>query len=119
MTNQRIDKLSSDVTVNNAKLIKLANDVSDVQLSIEASHEMINRKIKKNQGRISKEKQRNIEHYEKIEDDNERLKDKLRDLEDQSRRDNLCFDGARKHENESWNDTEEVLKDFLFENLVF
>ena len=47
MTNQRIDKLSSDVTVNNAKLIKLANDVSDVQLSIEASHEMINRKIKK------------------------------------------------------------------------
>ena len=47
VTNQRIDKLSSDITLNNEKLIKLANDVSDVQLSIEASHEMINRKIKK------------------------------------------------------------------------
>ena len=37
VTNQSIDKLSSDITVNNEKLIKLANDVSDVQLSIEAS----------------------------------------------------------------------------------
>ena len=48
LTNQRIDKLSSDITLNNEKLIKLANDVSDVQLSIEASREMINEKIKKN-----------------------------------------------------------------------
>ena len=57
MTNQRIDKLSSDITFNNEKLIKLANDVSDVQLSIEASQEMIEEKIKKNEEKISKEKQ--------------------------------------------------------------
>ena len=37
VTNQRIDKLSSDITLNNEKLIKLANDVSDLQLRIEAS----------------------------------------------------------------------------------
>ena len=30
VTNQRIDKLSSDITINDEKLIKLANDVSDV-----------------------------------------------------------------------------------------
>ena len=47
VTNQRIDKLSSDITVNNEKLIKLANDVSDVQLSIEASQEMIEKNQKK------------------------------------------------------------------------
>ena len=57
MTNQRIDKLSSDITFNNEKLIKLVNDVSDVQLSIEASQEMIEEKIKKNEEKISKEKQ--------------------------------------------------------------
>ena len=57
MTNQRIDKLSSDITFNNEKLIKLANDVSDVQLRIEASQEMIEEKIKKNEEKISKEKQ--------------------------------------------------------------
>ena len=45
--NQMIDKLSSDVTINNEKLIKLVNDVSDVQPSIEASQEMIEEKIKK------------------------------------------------------------------------
>ena len=34
-----------------------------------------------------------MEHYEKIEDGNKRLKGKLRDLKDRSRRDNLRFDG--------------------------
>ena len=62
MTNQRIDKLSSDITFNNEKLIKLANDVSDVQLSIEASQEMIEEKIKKKEEKISKEKQWNLEN---------------------------------------------------------
>ena len=77
---------------------------------------MIEEKIKKIE-RISKEKQRNMDHYEKIEDKNKRLKDKLWDLEDRSHRNNLCFDGVREYENESWNDREEVLKDCLFENL--
>ena len=58
-----------------------------------------------------------MEHDEKIEDGNKRLKGKLRDLKDQSRRDNLRFDGVGEYENESWNDTEEILKDFLFEHL--
>ena len=66
MTNQMIDKLSSDITINNEKLIKLANGVSDVQLSIEASQEMIEEKILKNEKRIDKEKQKAIRHYEKI-----------------------------------------------------
>ena len=66
VTNQRIDKLASDITINNEKLSKLANDVIDVQLSIEASQEMIEEKIQKIEERIIKEKQRNMEHYEKI-----------------------------------------------------
>ena len=33
------------------------------------------------------------------------------------RRDNLRFDGVKEYENELWNDTEEILKDFLFEHL--
>ena len=47
VTNQWTDQLSSDITINNEKLIKLANDVSDVQLSIEASQEMIEENINK------------------------------------------------------------------------
>ena len=47
VTKQRIDKLLSDITVNNQKLIKLISNVSYVQLSIEASQEIIEEKIKK------------------------------------------------------------------------
>ena len=54
---------------------------------------MIEEKIKKIEGTISKEQQRNMEHYEKIEDENKRLKDKLQDLKDQLRRDNLGLVG--------------------------
>ena len=46
VTNQKIGKLSSDITVNNEKLIKLWNDVSDAQLSIETSQEMLEEKNK-------------------------------------------------------------------------
>ena len=70
--------MSSDITVNNQQLIKFANDVSNVQLSIEKSQEMTEEKVKKIEERISKEKQRNMVHYEKTEDENKRLKDKLR-----------------------------------------
>ena len=82
VTNQSIDKLSSDITVNNEKLIKLANDLSDVQLSIEASYEMIDKKIKKIEERITKEKQRNMEQYEKIGDENKGLKYKLQEFKE-------------------------------------
>ena len=95
-------------------MIKFGNDLSDAQLSIQTSQEMLEEKNKKKiEERISKEKQRSME----IEDENKRLKDKLRYLEDRSCRDNLRFDGVREYENESWNNTEEVLKDFLFEHL--
>ena len=58
VTNQRIDKLSSDITVNIEKLIKLENYLSDVQLNIEASQEMIEEKIYKVEERTDKEKQK-------------------------------------------------------------
>ena len=45
VTNQRIDELTSDITIDNEKLNKLANGTSDVQLSIEASQEMIEEKM--------------------------------------------------------------------------
>ena len=47
VTKQMTDKLSSDITVNNERLIKSANDVIDVQLSIEASQKMIEEQFKK------------------------------------------------------------------------
>ena len=45
VTNQRIDELTSDINIDNEKLNKLANGTSDVQLSIDASQEMIEEKM--------------------------------------------------------------------------
>ena len=41
----------------------------------------------------------------------------IRDLERRSQQDNLRFDGIAKYENESWCDTEENLKDLLYQRL--
>ena len=57
VTNQMTDKLSSDITVNNERLIKSANDVIDVQLSIEASQKMIEEQFKKKK-KINKKKKK-------------------------------------------------------------
>ena len=98
MANQRIDKFSSHITINNDKLLNLANDVSDVQLSIDASQEIIEVKIKTIEKRTDKDKQKNIRNFE---NNNKRLKNKLRDLKDRSRMYNLRFDGVREYANES------------------
>ena len=74
MTNhQRIDKLSSVTTINNQKLIKLTNDVSDVQASIEGSQQLIEEKSKKIEERTDKEKQKKLDRVREY--DNESLKD--------------------------------------------
>ena len=45
------------------------------------------------------------------------MKGKLRNLEDRSRQDNLRVDGIPEYEEQSWNDTEELIKDALREKL--
>ena len=44
-------------------------------------------------------------------------KDKLRELEDHSWRDNLRLDGIPEYKNESWAETEYILKDMLSKTL--
>ena len=48
---------------------------------------------------------------------NELIKDKLAELEDRSRRNNLRFEGIVEEENESWKRSEEKIKIMLKENL--
>ena len=65
-------------------------------------------------------KQQKIEHIAQVKDIQQvhnELKEKLRTLEDRSRRDNFRIDGIPEYEEESWDDTEELLKDALHEKL--
>ena len=82
------------------KLINLPNDVSEVQLSIDESHEMIEEKVIKPEERFEKEKKENIENLKLIETEIGHIKKKLPDLEDRSRRGNLHLDSITKCKNE-------------------
>ena len=65
-------------------------------------------------------KQHKIEHIAQVKDIQQvhnELKEKLRTLEDRSRRDNLRIDEIPEYEEESWDDTEKLLKDALHEKL--
>ena len=65
--------------------------------------------------KFEKEMKESIHYLKSIEVENKDLKDKLRDLEERSRRDNLRFHGITEYENESR--SEENLKDFLYQKL--
>ena len=65
-------------------------------------------------------KQQKIECIAQVEDMQQvhnELKEKLRSLEDRSRRDHFRVNGIREYGEESWDDTEKLLKDALREKL--
>ena len=84
------------------KLINLRNEVSEVQLSVDASHKMMEEKLVKPEERFQKEKKENIGILKLIEIEFGNIKKKLPDLEDRSRRENLHFDDITECENEWW-----------------
>ena len=92
----RIDKLSADITKNSEKLIQLSKDVTDVQVSIDASQQILEEKVEALEQQFEKERKESINYFKSIEAENNDLKDKLWDLEDRSRRDNLRFDGSTR-----------------------
>ena len=52
-----------------------------------------------------------------LEDDNGYLKEKLRSLEDRSRRNNLRIDGVAEDEKETWSDTEGKIQQLFTDQL--
>ena len=116
VTNKRIDKLSADITKNNERLAEL-NDVNDVKERIDASQEMLEKRMDILEEKIKKEKQKCQDNLKLMSNENKELREKIRNLEDRSRRDNLRFSGIEEYQQETWDDTEQVLKDFLDEHL--
>ena len=103
VTNKRIDKLSADIMKNNE--------------SIDASQEMLEKRMDILEEKIKKEKQKCQDNLKLMSNENKELREKLRNLEDRSRRDNLRFSGIEEYQQETWDDTQQVLKDFLDEHL--
>ena len=73
----RIDKLSADITKNSEKLIQLSKDVTDVQVSIDASQQILEEKVEALEQQFENERKESINYFKSIEAENNDLKDKL------------------------------------------
>ena len=91
----------------------IIKETNDLKLSIETYQNITDDELKDTENSIDKIKETFQREIEKLKKDNDDNNNKLRILEDRSRRDNLRFDGIEEWEEESWADTEQNLKDTL------
>ena len=116
-TIMRLDRLSKEIQDNNERLEKLSKETVDLKISLETSQEIFEKKFQKVNDNLSKQKQKQKEDINELWKDNDQLCERLRDLEDRSRRDNLRIDGIAELENETWEQTEEILHNLFKEKL--
>ena len=116
-TNARLDRLTQEISDNNIKLNDLSKETDDLKLSIETSQEITDEKFKEINKKLKNDKQQHVNEIDELWQENEYLREKLRDIEDRSRRENLRIDGLQEVENETWKQTEKILKSMIQENL--
>ena len=111
----RLDRLSEEIQDNNERLEKLNKETVELRISLETSQEIFEKKFQKVNDNLSKQKHK--EDINELWKDNDQLCERLRDLEDRSRRDNLRIDGIAEVENETWEQTEQILQNLFKEKL--
>ena len=117
LIHQRKDKLGADITIINKKLKENVKDVNELKESLQMYQETNDNKLVKIDNSKKQQKVERIAQVEDIQQVHNELKENLRNLEDRSWRDNLRVDGIPEYEEESWDDTEEIVKDALHEKL--
>ena len=112
-----LEKLTMKIKDNNDRLNNIRKETDDLKLSIETYQNITDDKLKDTENSIEKIKEIFKRKIEKLKKDNDDTSNKLRTLEDRSRRDNFRIDGIEEWEEESWTDTKQNLKDTLSEIL--
>nr|XP_047129774.1 uncharacterized protein LOC124809811 [Hydra vulgaris] len=107
--NDRFEKVEKNVDGNANCIKKLTKELEDIKVSLNFNEGLIDEKIVTNNKYLDKK----MEHT-KI--DNV-LKEKQRNLEDRSRRNNLRIEGIYENDKESWGDTEKKVQTFFTEKL--
>ena len=108
--NQRLKKLAFDINNNLTSINEIRSKSDDLTLSLETSQSIWEKENKK-----LKEELKNLRSDLNEKDDY--LKNKLRILEDRSRRNNIRVEGIPGSENEGWEVTEEKLRNVIKEEL--
>ena len=112
-----LDRLSIQIQGNSNRLENIIKETDDLKLSLEVTQEIQDEKIKSVEKLVKEAEKKYKQEIESLIIKSKEQDDKLRVLEDRSRRDNLRFDGIPEYKNETWADTEDILKDTLREQL--
>ena len=83
-TNARLDRLTQEISDNNIKLNDLSKETDDLKLSIETSQEITDEKFKEINKKLKNDKQQHGNKIDELWQENEYLREKLRDIEDRS-----------------------------------
>ena len=94
----------------------LKNEVSDLRKSLEFTQNNLEEKVDNVEKRIEKLESDIQETYE-YQIDPKYVQDKLTDLEDKSRENNIRIDGIKETKGETWNDCEEKVQDMFAQKL--
>ena len=101
-----------ELTTTNEHLDKISKEVADLTKSIEFTQGEV-KDIKENINQV----QTNLQHIEDDMLDPDYVMEKLIELEDRSRRNNLQIDGISKVSHETWEMCEDSIKDLIKTNL--
>ena len=102
-----------------SKVDNIIRDVQEIKTSMEFTSDMQNTKIKNVNERIDEVKKELTRTSLLNADDRlKQQKEKVVDLEDRSRRNNLRLDGIEESEKETWEETEEKMKSLFREKLL-
>ena len=78
------DQLTQELSDNNIKVIALSKETDDLKLSLESSQEITDNNFKEINNKLKNNKQQHSNEIDKLWQENEYLREKLRDMEDRS-----------------------------------
>ena len=113
--NSTIDRLDKKIVILKEENSKIKKGLTDLRESVQYHSDNvdeINKKLEDIDSRVEE-----IKLDEITEDFVAKTKKKLADLEDRSSRNNLRFDGFQEETNETWEESESIITDFVKEKL--
>ena len=110
MFNERLNNLSQEIKTNYDPINQMKDNTRYLEESLTVNQDLVEEKLNTLINQM-----RSIQN--EVSENKAELKEKLRIQEDRSRRNNVRVDGIEEDENETWENTENKLRSFLYDKL--
>ena len=110
MFNERLNNLSQEIRTTSNSIKQLKDNTRDLEESLTVNQDLVEEKLNTLKSQM-------ISIQNEVSENKAELKEQLRIQEDRSRRNNIRVDGIEEDENETWENTENKLRSFLYDEL--